>query len=1186
MIYLLQNNKIFFLISIFSIFTTLTYAKISTFNVDIENNKISLFPDKAFEKNCWRVNRWRGKTKVKGQLSYPTEKTPTSKACIKIKLSTSGKSCYGCYIISPSISPNGNWRSRNYSSITCWIKGNYNGKKIKIVADCASGKYSWQIALDTEKWKKITLDLNSAYTKKGNRKDLNSLKRLLLASYHPVEFSIGGFSLKEKATSLAVNSINALTIPLKENINIKLDGNLNENVWKNALKIENLNLTGSGKPAKEKTSLMLFADSKNLYIGAKLFTQDTKKLKAFKKKRDAAVYFDDCFELLIDDNLDAKTYRHLSLNSIGTVADYFYRFDQTLDNYMLDKAWNPEWKHKSRLTPNAWIVEIVIPLKTLGLQIKKPFCIQIGRENKVGKENSCLGLTRRFTERENFSVAVIGNKFQKPPKFGLSMKEVGNMFLTGTTIPEKSLKIDLKIADIYGKKQQIELDFKSDKTGLFSVPFKINSPVEGTYRLVITGKSNGKRFSTTALNTFMSIPSCIKFGDIRLNPLPKKIVLEKNKFTFTKNTPIIISNSASLRTRETARYLRNEVHLNLMGWLPPLSSCNDRIKKCFSLSLRQNAKINNSELRKKINALPAEGYYLSVSPDKITIIGADEPGLYYGVVSLIQFFRANLIKKHAPEMTCVEIFDWPDTAWRMVTHYPPAHKWRKELGHNIPEMKKFIKNVLAGSKINHYALQLKYEFEFDEYANLTDARCVMKMDELKEIADTCKKHFIEFIPMMNSGMRATNFLSKYPELMEKGYPRQVNVLNKKWYKILFSCYTDVLRALPKTKYFHIRHDEWWHSSKGKVTTELQGISKWKIYADNIIKIHDFFKKRNIKTIMFCDKLLKSHGGGYPQNVWKALKLLPKDIIMANWSTRYHLGSTKMLHDKGFSVIDTFNSFGVIESTDIPIILGYSTLFYAHYMQTFWFHIDKMRTAYTHGVLRGADYSWNLKRDSQMPLGEWRRKYLKNIIPLYFFPKRKKSKWKQKRCIALEKYANYSTKKWFGIPKQAPVFKRGKNEVGFIPFTLLPQSENDIIVATKENDEVAIDMGNKAIGSLFFLQGVFLPNKKRNAFKKRGRRFSKGIPLGEIQIEYEDAQTKIIPLLMGYNTNSITPNLPASRFMYGVQYTHDIKTINGKLACLYLQEWVNPYPGRLVKKIIWKSYGLEAVPVLFGLTFTR
>jgi len=1153
--------------------------------IENSSNSIQLFPKETYSTEYWRTLQKLQDTKSPQNVSikFPQDdETPSGEPCVEMVFNGNDGRVY-----SPEIEEKGTWRSLSYNELHFWIKGNEDGKKIKITVSTAFGGSSWDLPLVTNQWEKIILYQGTGYTPNKQRVDFNNIKtisfRQAYSSRVPLTFRVGGFELKETYKNIVSHQTSSVVIPLLNDSKIKLDGILNEDAWQKALPFECRLLYSKDVP-QEKSDVYLIADRENLYIGAKLFTKDTSKLVAFKKNRDDQIHFDDCFEILIDDTLDAKTYKHFKLNSIGSISDSHYRFDSFYQDYIRDIDWNPQWSHKNRLLDAEWDIEIAIPLKDAGITLGRPFCLQIGRENKQTNEcSSIFPEARRFTSLMDFGLAVIGNNWSNETQpLTLSMKNIGQMQLSGTKMNGKEYSLTLTITDIYAKTQEKKLQSTVDKEGNISFNFDIEAPVEGTYRILIEKKCDGKKIPPKEFNFTMTIPSDTEYGDIKLNPNPKKMESLHGNFTFSAEVPIVIPQDATERTRKTARHLRTELHVNLLGILPAIVNSNKIDGKKILLTLRKDIKELPKKNLQEINNLPAEGYYLEISPGEIEIIGSDEAGLYYGVVTLIQYFRANLIKKQSTEVTCVRIIDWPDIQMRMVQHFPfPSLPLKKEHGHDINKLKSFIKNVLAGSKINYYCLQLRYEIELDKYARFTDVDSMMKMREWKEVAEFAKEHFIEFVPMFESAYRGENFIRKCHELQEPGYPRQINFLHEMWSDIIFNCYDDLLRPLKDTKYIMIRHDECWQKCDGVPTDSLNGIPKWKIFANDVIRNNDFFKARKIRPIIYADMLLNRINGGYPLNIAKAADLIPRDVILSNWSIAIDKNSTVELHSKGFDVIDTFNSFGIIPATDIPIIMGYSTLFYGHYLQT----IGRRRQAnQTQGVLRGADYSWNLKHDSQMPLDEWRRRYLKNIMPLYFFPERKILEWKSVKSIDLTKYANSSTGSWFGKPEKAPILQKGNSDFGFIPFSILSKS-NDFVAPTAEKSGIEIDLPDGKIRSLFFLEGAYVEEGKRDALKRRGNGYSHGIPIGEIQIEYDDGPTEIQPLLIGYNINEICPEIE-TRFMYGVRYTHDIKSNDGTTASIYLMEWVNPYPERNVKKVIWKSYNLEAVPVLFAASYAK
>jgi N-acetyl-beta-hexosaminidase len=54
------------------------------------------------------------------------------------------------------------------------------------------------------------------------------------------------------------------------------------------------------------------------------------------------------------------------------------------------------------------------------------------------------------------------------------------------------------------------------------------------------------------------------------------------------------------------------------------------------------------DLMNEVKNLPSEGYALSINNRGVVIIGKDEAGLYYGVVTFMQIVKGSLIKEKKP----------------------------------------------------------------------------------------------------------------------------------------------------------------------------------------------------------------------------------------------------------------------------------------------------------------------------------------------------------------------------------------------------------------------------------------------------------------------------------------------------------------------------------------------------------
>jgi len=197
--------------------------------------------------------------------------------------------------------------------------------------------------------------------------------------------------------------------------------------------------------------LRIFADNQDLYIAAIMDDANTSGLLSNQTMRDSQVWQDDCLEIFVDDNLDAKTYMHFILNSKGTIQDYRYYYSPVADTFTFDSKWNPNWQHVSSITPQAWTVEIKLPLAEMGIKPGAAFALQVGRENHSGKEISALTKTTRFTTAANYSITMIGQANAKLKSMTLRKEPGGRMILRTKSDRKGSGKVILHIADPYGK---------------------------------------------------------------------------------------------------------------------------------------------------------------------------------------------------------------------------------------------------------------------------------------------------------------------------------------------------------------------------------------------------------------------------------------------------------------------------------------------------------------------------------------------------------------------------------------------------------------------------------------------------------------------------------------------------------------------------------------------------------------
>ncbi|MGH7143782.1 MAG: sugar-binding protein [Planctomycetota bacterium] len=178
----------------------------------------------------------------------------------------------------------------------------------------------------------------------------------------------------------------------------KIDGVGDDACWAKARPVSNFILLSDQRLATAQTEVRTVCDGQKMYF---LFTCHEPKygeLKAYAINRDEDTWQDDSVEIFLDTNLDRKTYKHISVNCLGTIQD--------ADGQ--DVLWNADIQTGVKKTKGKWTVEIAISVKDLGGTTPAPGV-------KWGV-NLCRN--RQPQPQETSSWAFVGTGFHHPEKFG------------------------------------------------------------------------------------------------------------------------------------------------------------------------------------------------------------------------------------------------------------------------------------------------------------------------------------------------------------------------------------------------------------------------------------------------------------------------------------------------------------------------------------------------------------------------------------------------------------------------------------------------------------------------------------------------------------------------------------------------------------------------------------------------
>ncbi len=185
----------------------------------------------------------------------------------------------------------------------------------------------------------------------------------------------------------ARNSENPQIKAYRTSESIKLDGVLNESVYKNEPVTDFIQkIPDEGKPATEKSEIWITYDNDNLYFSANFLDSSPETIDRNLMRRDNIVE-SDWFFIYMDPYNDDRTGYFFAVNPGGSIADGTMFNDGWMDN-----SWDGIWEYQTKVNNDGWSVELKIPFSQLRFHESDNMVwgINLNRDIKRRNENSFL----------------------------------------------------------------------------------------------------------------------------------------------------------------------------------------------------------------------------------------------------------------------------------------------------------------------------------------------------------------------------------------------------------------------------------------------------------------------------------------------------------------------------------------------------------------------------------------------------------------------------------------------------------------------------------------------------------------------------------------------------------------------------------------------------------------------------
>lgn len=565
----------------------------------------------------------------------------------------------------------------------------------------------------------------------------------------------------------------------------------------------------------------------------------------------------------------------------------------------------------------------------------------------------------------------------------------------------------------------------------------------------------------------------------------------------------------------------------------------------------------------RLPGLPAGGYLLDVGTEGATVRANDAEGLRNGALTLIQAAESQFALTGERAIPAMHVVDWPNLAIRAVSLPLPNNRW----GHpNDPPADPdmfldFMRKTMLRTKMNMAVLIIHQAMRYETHPEVAGPAAWSKED-VKRVFDTLRSWGVEPVPHMNSLGHMNWLCIPHSELAEDGDVHQICTSHPDSERIVKDIYGEII-DLVEPKYFHLGLDEIrWNTHnlpEEERCPRCAGKSKQDIFVEWVTMLHDFLAERDIQPMMWGDMILPAHNGGPPYNLAETVDRLPKDVLIANWSTSLAPDSHTWLLDRGFEGVIKSNSRGATLAEQ-QLVMG--NMFGCWYKVPWLVEgtLPKLEGNAYGSFLEAAEYSWNHWTDLfhvTPPLSE------------QFFADRPLVQWRIGAAPVSGEIAQ------IGLPSPTEIegLPAGEVRFGHLAFDvkggLMPDA----------GAEIAIPVGRTA-GALYFLHAARLSDRDAMVEALKEKAHWDGVPIAEYVVTYASGETETIPVRYSMELRDPEDGWCRTPIVYNSLGVTPM-SCEAEGLHLYAMQWRNPRPDDEIASVTVRAIEAPARVVVAG-----
>ena len=245
----------------------------------------------------------------------------------------------------------------------------------------------------------------------------------------------------------------------------------------------------------------------------------------------------------------------------------------------------------------------------------------------------------------------------------------------------------------------------------------------------------------------------------------------------------------------------------------------------------------------------------------------------------------------------------------------------------LDEFVAFIDNEIAPAGINTLILRVDFNYAYESRPELSDKNPLTK-EQVKQLVAVCKKNQIKLIPQVNLlghqswASTLNKLLAVYPEFDETPHvkipekyewPNDDGLYCKSYcplhpgvHEVVFDLIDEIIEVF-EANAFHAGMDEVFYLADEKCP-RCAGKDPAQLFAGEVTKISDHLNKNEAQLWIWGDRLIDASTSGIGMweasmnNTWRAVDMIPKSVIIADWHYEKALPTPAYFSLKGFDVV--------------------------------------------------------------------------------------------------------------------------------------------------------------------------------------------------------------------------------------------------------------------------------------------